>query len=231
MKSKKEILKHVADCSPEEIADAVRSGVVSLYELGKETSGEFTPLLKKKVKDLLEKEPVPVVESESDIPETVQVAETPSVVEVSEAEGYNIPDISEILSSSVQTERQTTQVDSKKKQGMFSNPFSFKGRIRRTEFAISLIIYYIFNYLLGGMMGSLLKYAYADAYADAYVAVIGLLMLIFMIPLYWFLWAQSAKRCHDRGNSGWFQLIPFYILWLIFAGSQPGSNKYGDCPK
>ena len=34
MVSKKEILKNITNYSPEEIADAVRAGVVSMYELG-----------------------------------------------------------------------------------------------------------------------------------------------------------------------------------------------------
>ena len=55
--------------------------------------------------------------------------------------------------------------------------------------------------------------------------------IILMIPAYWFLWAQSAKRCHDLGHNGWWQLIPFYIFWLIFADSQIGDNEYGQYPK
>jgi len=53
MATRKELLKNLKNYSPEEIAEAVREGVVSLYELSKETEGAFTPLLKKKVKKRL----------------------------------------------------------------------------------------------------------------------------------------------------------------------------------
>ena len=55
--------------------------------------------------------------------------------------------------------------------------------------------------------------------------------LILLIPVYWFLLAQGAKRCHDRGNSGWYQIIPFYNLWMLFADSEKGVNDYGLNPK
>ena len=57
------------------------------------------------------------------------------------------------------------------------------------------------------------------------------IMYILMIPVYWFIFAQGAKRCHDRGNSGWYQIIPFYVLWMLFAEGDTGENNYGDDPK
>ena len=66
MASKKEILKNITNYTPEEIADAVRSGVVSMYELGKNTEGAFTPLLRKRVKELLEQTPMPTVENDKE---------------------------------------------------------------------------------------------------------------------------------------------------------------------
>ncbi len=103
------------------------------------------------------------------------------------------------------------------KKEMFSNPFSFYGRIRRTEYGISFIIYLICSFLIG-----------------FFIEVGGetaLLMTIVYIPLLWFFWAQGAKRCHDRNNSGWYQLIPFYGFWMLFAEGDPGSNDYGESPK
>ena len=102
---------------------------------------------------------------------------------------------------------------------MFKNPFSFEGRIRRTEFGLSFIIYLV-AYMIVAAIG-------AAAARDGG----GVIILLGMIPLLWFLWAQGAKRCHDVGNSGWWQLIPFYAFWLLFQDGQYGSNQYGENPK
>ncbi|MBK7763304.1 MAG: DUF805 domain-containing protein [Bacteroidetes bacterium] len=102
---------------------------------------------------------------------------------------------------------------------MFTNPFSFDGRIRRTEYGISLIIYAIAYAIVAGIV--------ASTGSDDGAGIV----FIFLIPILWFLWAQGAKRCHDIGNSGWWQLIPFYVFWLIFQEGQAGSNQYGNNPK
>jgi uncharacterized membrane protein YhaH (DUF805 family) len=97
---------------------------------------------------------------------------------------------------------------------MFKNPFSFEGRIRRSEYGISVIIYSVCYGLIS---------AIAIAGAEA--------IFLAFIPLFWFLIAQAAKRCHDRGNSGWWQLIPFYGLWLLFGDGELGANEFGENPK
>ncbi|HMG84041.1 MAG TPA: DUF805 domain-containing protein [Ferruginibacter sp.] len=100
---------------------------------------------------------------------------------------------------------------------MFKNPFSFNGRIRRTEYCLSIIIYVI--------VVSIIQLIASRGTWFAIIAGLG------AIPLVWFLIAQGAKRCHDRGNSGWYQIIPFYSLWMMFANSEHGINEYGLNPK
>ena len=102
---------------------------------------------------------------------------------------------------------------------MFKNPFSFKGRIRRTEYGLSFIIYMIPAIFINAIM---------EESED-----VGTLLLLFIIsvPLWWFIWSQGARRCHDRGNSGWYQIIPFYIFWMLFADGDIGVNRFGPNPK
>ena len=99
---------------------------------------------------------------------------------------------------------------------MFLNPFSSEGRIRRTEYGLSILIYVFCATII-----SMIITSNKDA---SFVAIA-------YIPMLWFLISQNAKRCHDVGNSGWFQFIPFYGLWLLFEDGQIGLNNYGVNPK
>ena len=97
---------------------------------------------------------------------------------------------------------------------MFSNPFVFYGRIRRLEYGLSLLIF---------LFAAAFIIVRSDDDNEIY--------LLALFPLVWFRYAQGAKRCHDLGNSGWWQLIPFYGFWLLLEDGQMGPNQYGENPK
>ena len=101
---------------------------------------------------------------------------------------------------------------------MFNAPFSFNGRIRRLEYGISYIMFWIIYGLLSIVV---------DQDEDSIYNIFGL----GAVPLVWFFWAQGAKRCHDLGNNGWYQIIPFYFLFLIFQQGTQGENEYGNDPR
>lgn len=90
--------------------------------------------------------------------------------------------------------------------------FSFEGRIRRVEYGITILLFTVF---------------------DVFLALIEIpfLQSILSIILLWFLWAQGAKRCHDIGKSGWWQIVPFFGLWMLFKDGDVGFNEYGEDPK
>ena len=106
-------------------------------------------------------------------------------------------------------------------EGMFKHPFSFKGRIRRRD--------YILSYLLCWMICTPINLL-SENDIEMLEQAVGLLLLIQVVTL-WMLLAQGAKRCHDRGHSGFFQFVPFYIFWLFFAGEKEEVNKYGTSPR
>ena len=105
---------------------------------------------------------------------------------------------------------------------MFKNPFSFNGRIRRLEYGLSNLIYLVLVFIIAGLL---------IAFGDPRSPATNIIMILLWIPLAWFMLAQGAKRCHDRGNSGWWQIIPFYTLWMLFAPGDIGDNEYGPNPK
>ena len=98
-----------------------------------------------------------------------------------------------------------------------SSLFSFEGRIGRGKYNISLLV--IFVVRLVTLV--LLKESHGIA---------GFLALLITPFLIWFSLANGSKRCHDRGNSGFYLLIPFYPLFLAFGAGDVGVNWYGPNP-
>lgn len=118
-------------------------------------------------------------------------------------------------STKMQYIEQSNVIITDKRQRMFSHPFSFIGRIRRLEYVISFtLIYMPLSFLLSAITNK-------DPLAG----------LIFNIPVLWFITVQGIKRCHDLGKSGWYQLIPFYIFFMLFEEGDIYINKYGPNPK
>lgn len=95
--------------------------------------------------------------------------------------------------------------------------FSFSGRIGRTAYGLSLIICTLLSILI---LTSILQTKGNTAF-----------LVLLYIPMGWFALAQGAKRCHDLGNSGWFQWIPFYYFIMLLKEGAKEVNYYGESPK
>lgn len=105
-------------------------------------------------------------------------------------------------------------------KNMFSQPFSANGRIRRLEYCLTYIAYIVYDLLIEFLMEP-----------DEPSLGACMFVLLSIIPCLWILFAQGAKRCHDLGHSGWYQLIPFYAIWMLFVDGETGANRYGSNPK
>ncbi|EOR95096.1 hypothetical protein ADIARSV_1584 [Arcticibacter svalbardensis MN12-7] len=78
---------------------------------------------------------------------------------------------------------------------MFKNSFSFEGRIRRMEYAISILLSLIANGIITETMT-----------IGNGAQIVGVLYL----PLLWFVLAQNTKRCHDLDSIGYFTYISMF---------------------
>lgn len=101
------------------------------------------------------------------------------------------------------------------KQRIFEAPFSLVGRITRLEYIISIL----------GWIG-------IDLLCNIFLTApsVSIIYSIVGIVLFFFIICQGAKRCHDIGKSGWWQLIPFFFIWLMIAKGDDGENEYGESP-
>lgn len=226
MATKDEIINNLREYSASDIVHAIKCGEITMYELSK--SGKLTPLMKKRIEEQMSSElvaEVPLQPSteldqnpvEADVQQNSEIA-----VEVMTDNGSN--DITETIPPTLPPNiiPQNSEVASEiiDNKGMFKRIFSFKGRIRRTELGLSYIIFCVWYVIIMSV----------TEMRDPN-PVLALFIILSIVPAYWFLWAQGAKRCHDRGNSGWYQIIPFYFLVMLFGGSEAGINDYGTNPK
>lgn len=226
MATKDQIINNLREYSASEIVHAIKCGEVSMYELSK--SGRLTPLMKKRIEEQMSSAseevtaPASVLEytdeSIEDVlpsaPDTVE--EQSMAVDIVPTEIPPVPVVTPPISSQ-STDTEDYILDNK---GMFKRVFSFKGRIRRTEYGLSYLFFLIWYFIFIGITEM-----------NDINPVLALFIILTIVPAYWFLWAQGAKRCHDRGNSGWYQIIPFYFFVMLFGGSEEGINDYGTNPK
>jgi uncharacterized membrane protein YhaH (DUF805 family) len=97
--------------------------------------------------------------------------------------------------------------------------FTFEGRIRRTHYGLRLMLTTIISFLTG------IAWAIVDE------PFFKLVLFLPFVMITWFNIASATKRCHDLDHNGWWQLIPFYGIALLFFEGTRGDNKYGPDPK
>ena len=94
--------------------------------------------------------------------------------------------------------------------------FSFKGRAQRSEYwAVNLPI---------AILGRMSEMIPDDAFENIAVSLGVIILAILMV---WIGVATNARRCHDLGHNGFWQLIPFYGIWMAFVKGDEMANEYG----
>ncbi|MEI7925509.1 MAG: DUF805 domain-containing protein [Chloroflexota bacterium] len=101
-------------------------------------------------------------------------------------------------------------------QFVFSNYATFTGRAGRSEFWYWILFTFLVSIvisILASMITPSLSY------------VGNLFSLATLIPTI----AVAARRMHDIGKSGWWQIVPLYNIYLAVQPSE-GANAYGTGP-
>ena len=80
----------------------------------------------------------------------------------------------------------------------------FRGRSNKLQYRSFLFFYVLTDLLL-------------SAFGGGSTTLNNIVMLCLLLPLL----AVQIRRSHDTGKSGWWILLPFYSIYLIFAKSVP----------
>lgn len=113
--------------------------------------------------------------------------------------------------------------------------FSFRGRASRSAFWLWLILPSFALYIILAVADHVVGTLY---YFDPAAAPIGIMSAAFSVFMIWPNLAVGAKRCHDRGRTGWMQLILlvpiiggfWYLIYIGFLRGTQGHNRYGPDP-
>lgn len=104
--------------------------------------------------------------------------------------------------------------------------FSFKGRLRRKDYALRSLFFIIPILIIQSIM------------RHSENVVVLLILFILIIPISASGLSLTVRRLHDFDMNGWLSLlglIPYlniiYWLFLIFKDGTIGFNKYGEDPK
>lgn len=233
MPTKEQIINNIREYSATDIVLAIQSGELSLYELSK--SGVLTPLMRKRIEEQLacigdndsqdksqESKTEPLVadsDFNSDSASATEQEETEILASTDEVSSTPIY-ISETITSPVSIEKEHSS--------FIKQLFSFKGRMRRLHYFLSIIGFYALLFLSVFFMSELSK-------DSMFWGFLGAVIMFFSV---WFIIAARVKRCHDRGNSGWWQLytcIPYvgavFSIILLFGSGDEDENEYGSNPR
>ena len=88
----------------------------------------------------------------------------------------------------------------------------FRGRSNKLQYRSFLFFYVLTDLLL-------------SAFGGGSTTLNNIVMLCLLLPLL----AVQIRRSHDTGKSGWWILLPFYSIYLIFAKSVP--EEPNDSPQ
>lgn len=101
--------------------------------------------------------------------------------------------------------------------------FNFKGRVGRVPYWLVVFSIYVI-----GLFFFVLEETMRSINVQVENSVLSTMVLVLLVLYFYVVLAVGAKRCHDLGHSGWFQMIPFYGFVMLFGAGDRDGNEYGE---
>jgi uncharacterized membrane protein YhaH (DUF805 family) len=101
------------------------------------------------------------------------------------------------------------------------NYANFSGRASRSEYWWQFLFAILFGMITGIVDGFLFGWGYYDPTWITW---------IFRLAIFLPTMAVGIRRIHDHGNSGWWILMPFAIIYFAIAEGEATPNAYGPVP-
>jgi uncharacterized membrane protein YhaH (DUF805 family) len=104
---------------------------------------------------------------------------------------------------------------------VLSNYANFKGRARRKEYWMFLLV----NFFIGFGFGVI------EAIAKKSAVEISIIRAIYNLAIFIPSIAVGVRRMQDSGHSGWWLFVPIVNLIFLVSEGDEGPNEYGPDPK
>jgi len=100
---------------------------------------------------------------------------------------------------------------------MSEDKSKLQDRLSRESYAIYFIGMIIANVVLNLFVSS----------SKTISPIVGIIYFVYLVIFF----MKGVERCHDLGKNGLWQLIPFYVLFMLFEKGEVGNNEYGKNPE
>lgn len=103
------------------------------------------------------------------------------------------------------------------------NTFRLRGRASRSEYRRFLLTCWATQFVLAAAL-------VFTVLSDLGTVLLVALFVAFSIGFYASATTLMVRRLHDTDSSGWWVVLPFVQLLLLFVKGDETANRYGDVP-